>query len=172
MARPPLGVYFSLDRQYGKWLLCISEQSTHFSFFSVFHWSHIIQGFMRPIFIAILHPFISQKSHILYCSEDICIQYCSAITAVEPFYYAILGGVTRLDVNHIDFIPLAPFLKYLGDKLRTIIASYILGLPLSHITFSSNFITRSAGIDMGISWPTATLSQSSIIFSTLKVLPL
>ena len=133
--RPPLGVYFSLDRQYGKWLLCLSEQSTHFSFFSIFHWSHIIQGFMRPVFIVILHPFISQKPHILYCPEDICIQYCSAITAVKPFYYTILGGVTRLDVNHIDFIPLAPFLKYLGDKLRTIIASYILWLAIKPYNF-------------------------------------
>jgi len=38
--------------------------------------------------------------------------------------------VTRLNVNHIDFISLAPFLKYLGDKLRTIIASYILWLAI------------------------------------------
>lgn len=59
--RPPLGVYFSLDRQYGKWLLCLSEQSTHFSFFSIFHWSHIIQGFMRPVFIVILHPLVNSE---------------------------------------------------------------------------------------------------------------
>lgn len=46
------------------------------------------------------------------------------------------------------------------------------GFPLSQITFSSNLMTLSAGIDMEISCPTATLSQSSIIFSTRNVLPL
>lgn len=46
------------------------------------------------------------------------------------------------------------------------------GFPLSQITFSSNLMTLSAGIDMDISCPTATLSQSSMIFSTRNVLPL
>ena len=46
------------------------------------------------------------------------------------------------------------------------------GFPLSQITFSSNLMTLSTDSDMEISCPTATLSQSSIIFSTRNVLPL
>ncbi len=91
-------------------------------------------------------------------AEDVCIKHRPAVASVEAFYYAVLSRVSRLDIDDVYIVAFAPFLERLGDELQSIVASYVLWL--------------SAGIDMEISCPTATLSQSSMIFSTRNVLPL
>lgn len=62
------------------------------------------------------------------------------------------------------------FLKLLRNKLRAVVAFDISCLPFNQISFSNVFITHSEGNDIDTSCATATLSLSSIMFSTLNIL--
>ena len=63
-------------------------------------------------------------------AEDVCIKHRPAVASVEAFDYAVLCRVARLDINDVYFVAFAPFLERLGYELRSIVASYVLWLPV------------------------------------------
>ena len=68
---------------------------------------------------------------LIQCPEQIRIQHRAAVAAVESLDIAVLRRMARLYIHQVDIVGLAPFLKYPGDKLRAIVATYVLGLPHS-----------------------------------------
>ena len=127
---------------------------------------------MRTAFVVVCHPCFRQFSHIMEGAEDVCIKHRPAVASVEAFDYAVLSWMAWLDIDDVYIVAFAPLRNVLDMNSGPLSHRMFFGFPLSQITFSSNLMTLSAGIDMDISYPTATLSQSSMIFSTRNVLPL
>lgn len=96
---------------------------------SVFSWVHVPKRIVRTVLIIVPVPFTRNSLRVIKCPEQIRIQHRTAVTAVEPLYIAVLRRMTGLYIHQVNVIGLAPLLEYSGDELRTVVATYVLGLP-------------------------------------------
>lgn len=126
---------------------------------------------MRPLIVVITVPLLGYPFHFLYASEDVRIKYSPSVTAIEPFYISVLGRTSRQGVQNAYVVPFAPFLEILRNELRAAIVSDIFRLAVQPDYISNVFITLLAEKDIETSWDTATLSLSSIMFSTRNFRP-
>ena len=85
---------------------------------------------MRPVLVVVSTSSLGQFAHLLDIPEDICVQYCPAIAAVEAFYIAVLGRFSRLDELMFYPVCLAPDVELLGDELRAVVCPDAFGLAV------------------------------------------
>lgn len=77
---------------------------------------------MRVIAVVVIHPFVSQQPQLFQIFEQVGIQYILSEQPVKTFNKSIPQGLTRLDVQDADIVPLVPFNKDPGTILWSMIA--------------------------------------------------
>ena len=85
---------------------------------------------MRPFRVVVKPPFFCQLAHLFYVPEDVRIQDCPAITAIEAFHITVLRRPAGLDELVLDPVGFTPYPHFLGDELRSVVGPDALRLPV------------------------------------------
>lgn len=126
---------------------------------------------MRLVHDVVPALFASDSPNIIQCTEQVRKQYHTAVTAVEPLDIAVLRRMAGLCIHQIDIVGLALFLEYPSEELWAIVAKYVLGHSIIHITFSKIQISLAAGMEMATSCAMAERSKSSNMLRTRNLRP-
>ena len=138
------GTRLGLDRCSGSCYLCLSKHLSYcflsfYQFFPIFKGRHVVQRLMGPFFVVVFPPGFGQFPDFRYVAENISIKNSSSVASVEAFNVTVLSGFARLNINDVNLIAFAPIFEHLSDKLRAIVAAYVLWFAIQPYDLFQNF---------------------------------
>src|SRR5690606_16100979 len=138
------GTRLGLARCSGSCYLCLSKHLSYcflsfYQFFSILNVCHDVQRLMVSFFVVVIPPGFSQFPDFRQVSENVSVKYSPSVASVEAFNVAVLGGFAWLNINDVNLIAFAPIFEHLSDKLRAIVAAYLLWFAIQPYDLFQNF---------------------------------